>query len=103
MAMRESPTMPRPLKLGIYLTFGCLWASGCAWLILHEFFTHSGQLGTLGNPWEPSVLRVHGWIAVLSVFLLGWVTARHVSDRWSQSLKRASGYSMVAVALLLAL
>jgi len=37
------------------------------------------------------------------VFLLGWVTARHVSDRWPQMVKRTSGISMATVAVVLAL
>ena len=48
-------------------------------------------------------MRVHGWIAVAGVFLLGWITARHVSDRWPQMIKRASGISIATVAVILAL
>jgi hypothetical protein len=48
-------------------------------------------------------LRIHGWIAVLGVFLLGWVTARHVSDRWPQMIKRVSGIAMASVAAILGL
>ena len=48
-------------------------------------------------------LRIHGWIAVVSVFLLGWVTARHVSDLWPQTIKRVSGIAVAGVAIILAL
>src|SRR5581483_4282147 len=80
--------MPTPMRAGlrvaIYTVFGALWASGCLWLLLHEFFTHPGDFGPVPNPWEPAILRLHGWIAVAAVFLLGWITAGHISDRWGR-------------------
>jgi fucose 4-O-acetylase-like acetyltransferase len=85
------------------VTSGALWLSGCYWLVLHYFFSQASEFGPVQSSWAPSVLRIHGWIAVASVFLLGWVTARHVSDRWYQTQKRVSGLSMVSVAALLAL
>jgi fucose 4-O-acetylase-like acetyltransferase len=84
------------------VTFGALWLSGCFWLVLHLFFAQSGQWGPVEHPWSPSALKVHGWIAVASVFLLGWVTALHVSDRWTQTQKRVSGISIASVAAILA-
>jgi len=84
------------------LTFGSLWLGGAYWLALHFFFSKPSDFGALEHPWAPSVLKAHGWIAVASVFLLGWVTARHVSDRWSQSAKRTSGIAIVGVAAVLA-
>ena len=85
------------------LTFGALWVSGCYWLILHYFFSQPSDFGAVQHPWAPLVLKVHGWMAVGGMFLLGWVTARHVTDRWSQSPRRASGLAMASVAILLAL
>lgn len=84
------------------VTFGALWLSGCFWLILHFFFSPPGEWGPIQHPWSPSVLKIHGWIAMASMFLLGWVTARHVSDRWGQTQKRLSGLSMTSVAAILA-
>lgn len=95
--------MPAGLRWAIFATFGTLWASGCCWLILHWFFERPTDFGPLEHPWEPGIMRLHGWLAVGGVFLLGWVTARHVSDRWPQMVKRASGLSMATIAVLLAL
>jgi hypothetical protein len=85
------------------LTFGALWLSGCYWLLLHYFFARPSDFGPVQHPWSPMLLRIHGWIAVASVFLLGWVTARHVSDRWPQMTKRVSGVGIASVAVILAL
>ena len=84
------------------VTFGALWLSGCLWLILYFFFSQSGEWGPVQHPWAPAVLKIHGWIAVASVFLLGWVTARHVSDRWAQTQKRVSGLGIASIAVVLA-
>jgi hypothetical protein len=81
--------------------FGSLWLSGCYWLILHYFCARPSDFGPVQHPWEPMILRIHGWIAVAGVFLLGWVTAQHVSDRWPQMLKRISGVAIAGVAAIL--
>jgi fucose 4-O-acetylase-like acetyltransferase len=83
------------------LTFGALWLSGCEWLVLHYFFAQPADFGQ--HPWAPLILRIHGWIAVAAVFLLGWLTAQHVSDRWRQMIKRVSGVGITSVAAILAL
>ena len=95
--------MSRALRTCIYVAFGTLWMSGCYWLVLHYYFAQTTDFGALPNPWEATILRLHGWFAVAGVFLLGWVTARHVSDRWPQMVKRLSGLSMAVVALVLAI
>jgi quinol-cytochrome oxidoreductase complex cytochrome b subunit len=85
------------------MTFGALWLTGCLWLILHYFLLQTSDFGPVQNPWAPVVLKIHGWIAVASVFLLGWITARHVSDRLPQAAKRVSGVTIATVAVMLSL
>jgi hypothetical protein len=100
---RTPEPMSAGLRRGLILGFGALWLSGCAWLIAHFFFARVTDFGVVPGPLEALLLRVHGWLAVLSVFLLGYVTAQHITDRWSQLVKRVSGLSMVSVAALLLL
>jgi hypothetical protein len=88
------------LRAAIYVILGGLWISGCLWLALDQFFARPGQFGPLPHPWQPAVLLVHGIAAVAGVYLLGWVTARHVLKWWPSRLRRASG---VALASLLGL
>jgi hypothetical protein len=105
--MRVATSYPQRMSTGlrsaVFVTFGALWASGCYWLVLHYFFARTSDFGLLQHPWAPLVLRIHGWIAVAAVFLLGWVTARHVSDRWPQVIKRTSGLAIASVSAVLAI
>ena len=103
MAAAYPQRMSVGLRSAVMLTFGALWLSGCYWLVLHYFFAQPSEFGPVQHPWGPAILRIHGWIAVSGVFLLGWVTARHVSDRWPQMIKRASGIAMASVAAILGL
>jgi hypothetical protein len=92
-----SPTLRR----AIYVVCALLWLSGCAWLVVHFFFPAATDFGPAPNPWEPVFLRIHGWAAVGGVFLLGWVTAGHISDRWRRSRNRLTGFSLAGGALAL--
>ncbi len=103
MSVVYSVRMSAPLRRATLLMFGLLWASGCYWLVLHWFFAQPGAFGSIPHPWEPVVLRIHGWMAVGSIFLLGWISAQHVLERWPLMVKRLSGVLMAAVAALLAL
>jgi len=95
--------MPARKRLAIYLVLGTLWLSGCMWLVLDEFFESRGQFGMTPHPWAPAILLVHGMVAILSMYLLGWVTARHVLRWWPGRLRRLSGAVLAAFFLLLSL
>src|ERR1700730_7246826 len=103
MAAQYPQRMSAGQRWAVMLTFGALGVSGCEWLILHYFFAQPADFGLVQHPWAPLILRIHGWIAVAAVFLLGWITARHVSDRWPQMIKRVSGVGIAAAAGILAL
>jgi hypothetical protein len=101
MAAAYPQRMSVGLRSAVMVTFGALWLSGCFWLVLHYFFAQPSDFGPVQHPWGPVILRIHGWIAIASVFLLGWVTARHVTDRWPQMTKRPSGIAIAGVAAVL--
>lgn len=103
MAAALPEPMSPALRRSLVWTFGLLWVSGCAWLVLHYFFTSVTDFGLVPNPWAAVVLRVHGWLAVGGVYLLGWVSASHVSVRWPQEIKRSSGVAMATLAAVLVL
>jgi hypothetical protein len=85
------------------LTGGALlWLSGLVWLVLHYAFAQSSPFGALPNPWEPVLMRAHRVLAVGAVFLLGWITAAHVTERWPSARKRFSGLTLAASAAVLA-
>jgi hypothetical protein len=95
--------MSTALRRAIYVVCALLWASGCAWLLVHFFFPMMTAFGPGPNPWEPVFLHIHGWVAVCGVFLLGWLTAGHISDRWRQSRNRVTGFSLAGFAVILTL
>src|SRR5690349_21303786 len=93
--------MPISLRRLIYTLCTLLWLSGCVWLIVHFFFPVTTQFGPAPNPLEPWLLRVHGWLAVGGVFLFGWITSEHISDRWRKPQNRISGLSLATFVSLL--
>jgi hypothetical protein len=95
--------MPPALRRAIYFVCTLLWLTGYAWLVAHFAFPTATEFGPALNPWEPVILRIHGWSAVGGVFLLGWITAGHISDRWRMSRNRVSGFSLAGFAVVLVL
>jgi len=78
-----------------------LWVSGTLWVVLHYLFPTHTDFGTSPNPLEPTLMKVHGAIAVFAVALLGWIGARHVTENWSRSRKRASGIAVLSAYIAL--
>ena len=101
MSNGATPRMLPPVRTVIFVTFATLWVSGCLWLVLHLGFAQQTQFGPGPNPWEPTLLRVHGWLAVGGVFLLGSISAGHISERWTSRRRRPSGIPLAILAALL--
>ncbi len=88
--------MPASQRFWIFLILGTLWLSGCAWLCLDQFFASRGPFGKTPHPWEGPIVLLHGVIAVASMYLLGWISAQHVSHWWHKRLRRISGSFLCA-------
>jgi hypothetical protein len=95
--------MPVAQRYAVYAVFGALWLSGCLWLLLHEYFAKPDEFGAARAPFEPTALLVHGVLALVATYLLGWIAARHVAQAWRDGRRRASGgaYSACVAALVL--
>jgi hypothetical protein len=93
--------MPRRARAAIYMVIGGLWVTGILWLLLDEFFAQSGPFGPTPNPWEPAVLLIHGVVAIAAMYVLGWVSVRHVIRWWQGGLRRASGATLSTCLVLL--
>ncbi len=95
--------MSAGLRGAVYTVFGMLWASGAAWLVVHLLFPERSSFGPAPNPWEPAILRIHGWMAAAGMFLLGWISSCHIIDRWPLHRRRPSGLLLSALGALLVL
>lgn len=100
-AVAAPEPMSTTLRISVIAAGTALWLSGCAWLAAHYLFAQVTDFGPVANPWEAPLLHLHGWLGGAGVFLLGFVTARHVTDRWLQQVRRVSGWSMAGAAALL--
>jgi hypothetical protein len=95
--------MPRGQRAAIYLIVGVLWVSGCAWLCLDQFAMQRGPFGNAPHPLEPPMLLIHGVASVASLYLFGWIGARHALRWWAGGLRRISGGMLAAILALLIL
>ncbi|HEY2676980.1 MAG TPA: hypothetical protein VGI65_08405 [Steroidobacteraceae bacterium] len=93
--------MPRRRRFAVYSIVGALWLSGCLWLYLDQFYAKHGQFGATPHPLESPTLLLHGIAAILSMYLFGWITARHILRWWSGGLRRISGGALTALLIVL--
>jgi hypothetical protein len=93
--------MTSALRATVFTVCAFLWVSGIAWLALHLMFEPRNEFGALPHPWEAGLMRLHGLVAVAGVFLLGWLGAGHVLERWRRARNRTSGWILVGCATLL--
>lgn len=95
--------MSRTVRSVVIITAATLWLSGLLWMVLHFFFKSAGEFGIMPNPWEASVVRIHGMIGVLMVFMLGWISGTHVAIRWWQIRTHVHGLILLIISILLLL
>jgi hypothetical protein len=95
--------MPRSRRLTVYLIVGAVWLTGCVWLYLDQFQARRDQFGFSPHPLESPILLVHGIIAILSMYLFGWISARHILRWWSGGLRRISGAALTVFLTVLVL
>jgi hypothetical protein len=94
--------MPLALRAATYAGIGALWLSGCAVLALQLWWRRPGEFGLLRHPAEPLLISVHGVLAIGGLYLLGWLSARHVAEIWQRAERRVSGSVLLGVLGVLA-
>jgi hypothetical protein len=99
----ERRRMPPALRRTVYVGVSALWLSGGALLVLQLFFRRTDEFGLARHPLEPGLLTLHGVLAVLGLYLLGWLSARHVGEAWRLAERRSSGVTLLATLGILAL
>jgi hypothetical protein len=99
--LSQRAPMSRGLRATILWVSGLLWLSGALWLLLHYLFPGHNEFGPLPNVYEAPLMRLHGLLAVGTVFLFGWLGAGHISARWSLRANRVSGLWLLGCACVL--
>ena len=92
--------LSRRISAALLGVFAALWLSGVAWLLLHYLWAKPGEFGVIRHPLESSLLTVHGAIALLALFLLGWFAARHAGAA-SSGRRVASGWLLTVLTVVL--
>ncbi|TLZ32797.1 MAG: hypothetical protein E6K32_18760 [Gammaproteobacteria bacterium] len=95
--------MSSPLRAAVFAGCALLWLSGAVWLVVHLTLEQPTPFGPLPSPWEPLLLKVHGLLAVVGVFLLGWIMADHLTERRALGRNYRSGVLLAGTAALLVL
>jgi hypothetical protein len=95
--------MAPALRAAVLTACALLWLSGAVWLVVHLALEEATPFGPLPSPWEPLLLKVHGLLAVVGVFLLGWIAADHLSERRREGRNYRSGLVLAGTAGLLVL
>ena len=84
-------------RRGVITLLGILWLSGVLWWVLDQWFRVPGAFGSMPHPWAASLLLCHGVAAVAGMYMLGWVSARHVQVWWPLRARRLSGVTLGVV------
>ena len=88
--------LSRRISLALLVTLAALWLSGVTWLLLHYVFAQPGEFGVIRHRFEAPVLLLHGAIAMLALFLLGWFAGRHAGAA-SSGRRVASGWLLTVL------
>jgi hypothetical protein len=88
-------------RLWIFAVVGLLWLSGTLWFVLDQYGAKRGEFGATPHPLQAPLLLVHGVLAVSSMYLFGWLMARHVSRWWAAGRRRLSGGALTGFLVLL--
>lgn len=100
-ALRSAVRLPKPVHLAIYLVGGGVWITGLLWLLLDQFVVRNGEFGPEKSPLEPWSLKVHGTLAMGTVFLFGLLWGIHIQTAWPVRRRRRSGVTLIGWLILL--
>jgi hypothetical protein len=79
LAARYGTRLSQRISTALLATLAALWLSGVGWLLVHYLYAQPGEFGVVRHPLETPLLTVHGVLALLALFLLGWFAGRHAS------------------------
>jgi hypothetical protein len=99
----DTRRLPTTLRRAAYLAVTALWLSGGALLVLQLWLRRPDEFGLMRHPLEPALQTLHGVLGMAALYLLGWLSARHVGEAWRRAERRRSGIALLATLGILAL
>jgi hypothetical protein len=95
--------LSRRISAALLATLALLWLTGALWLALHYLWAKPDEFGVIRHPLEAPTVLVHGIVALLALFLLGWFAGRHAGAAGS-GRRIASGWllTLLLAALVMA-
>ena len=103
MTARRPTRLPRWHEWSIYLTFGVLFATGIAWLVLDRWVRIGGEFGPEHHPAEHVMLIVHGIAAYALLLVAGALIPVHIKLGWSIRRNLKSGIAVGTALVVLSL
>lgn len=91
----------RARRWQLYIVGAGVWLSGALWLLFHYFFVTQGEFGPTENPLTAWWLRLHGAFAFAAIWIFGLLWAAHITAAWPRRRRRASGFALAGVFLVL--
>lgn len=85
------------------LSLGLLWLSGAAWLLLHYYGQVQGEFGPETSPYEPWMLRLHGFVLIPALLGIGTLLLAHVPFGWKYRAQRVAGIALAGAMTVLIL
>lgn len=103
MTARRPTRLPRWHEWSIYLSFGLLFATGIAWLVLDHWVRVEGEFGPEHHPAEHVMLILHGIAAYALLIVAGALIPVHIKVGWSIRRNLKTGIANAIVLAVLAL
>ena len=89
------------LRYQLYVSFGLLFVSGCAWLWLHYYGGQENEFGRSASPLEPVMLVLHGCLVPWFLLVFGSLFPTHIVRAWKCGLNRATGIGILSICFAL--
>src|SRR5262245_3394853 len=79
----------------LYSSMALLWITGCLWLVLRYYFQVEATAPP--HPLQPSLLVVHGVLALAAIFFFGWLAGSSVGESWWQHVERGTAITILGI------
>lgn len=101
MLHRRSAKLARWQIMLLSLSGGGLWLTGLIWVLLHHFGQREGEFGPELNPFEPLMMKIHGFALIPALLGIGGMFIAHIPKGWDHTHQRVAGIALCVVLTIL--